>query len=164
MRSILMVVADILGQQPLQVPLVQDNHVIKQVSSTTPDPTLRNPVLPRTAKGSADRLASHLIRERHQVAAKLRVSVEQQEPVCWHVRPRFPHLLRDPKGCGTPRDTATKNSAPVVPDDEKAVQHTKGERRDGKEVHSGNRFAMIAQERKPSLDRIRRPRNPSKPA
>src|SRR5215469_1322507 len=78
MRSILMVVADILGQQPLQVPLVQDNHVIEQVSSTTPDPTLRNPVLPRTAKGSADRLASHLFRERHHVAAKLRVSVEHK--------------------------------------------------------------------------------------
>lgn len=60
----------------------------------------------------------------------------------------LPHLLPDPKGCGIARDAATKNSAPVVPDDEKAVQHTKGQRRDGKEVHGSNRFAMIAQQDK----------------
>jgi len=46
MGSILMVVADVLGHEPFQVSLVQDNHVIEQVSSATTDPTFRDPVLP----------------------------------------------------------------------------------------------------------------------
>ena len=52
MGSILMVVADVLGHEPFQVSLVQDNHVIEQVSSATTDPTFRDPVLPGTTKGS----------------------------------------------------------------------------------------------------------------
>src|SRR5215471_7741252 len=43
-RAVFVMIGDVLGKKPLQVPLVQDNHVIEQVSSTTPDPTLRNPV------------------------------------------------------------------------------------------------------------------------
>ena len=39
-------------------------------------------------------------------------------------------------------------------DNEKAIQNTKGERWDGEEIHSGNGFPMIPQEREPSLRRI----------
>jgi len=39
-----------------------------------------------------------------------------------------------------------KNSASIVPDHEKAIQHTERDRRDSKEIHGGNRFAMVAQE------------------
>jgi hypothetical protein len=53
-----MVVAHILGQQPLEVLLIQDDHVVEQVSSASSDPALRDAVLPRTAKGSAGGVAS----------------------------------------------------------------------------------------------------------
>jgi len=36
---------------------------------------------------------------------------------------------------------------PVVADDEKAIQNTKGERWDAKEVHRNNGLAMIPEER-----------------
>ncbi len=42
--------------------------------------------------------------------------------------------------------------APVVGDDEKAVQNIK--RWDGEEVHRSNCLAMVSQERQPSLHRI----------
>jgi len=77
MGSILMVVADVLGHEPFQVSLVQDNYVIEQVSSATTDPTFRDPVLPGTTKGSPHRLAPHLSRERHHVFAELPITVEQ---------------------------------------------------------------------------------------
>jgi hypothetical protein len=48
-----MVIAHILGQQPPEVLLIQDDLVVEQVSSATSDPALRHTVLPRTAKGSA---------------------------------------------------------------------------------------------------------------
>jgi hypothetical protein len=59
MRSILVVVTDILSNQPFQMPLVQDDDVIQQVSATASHPSLGDAVLPRTAKGSAHRLAAH---------------------------------------------------------------------------------------------------------
>lgn len=49
-RPILMVVANVLGHQPLEVLLIQDDHVVQQVSSTTPHPALRDTVLPRTTE------------------------------------------------------------------------------------------------------------------
>jgi hypothetical protein len=47
---IFMVVAHILGQQPLEVLLIQDDHVVEQVSSATSDAALRHAVLPRLRK------------------------------------------------------------------------------------------------------------------
>src|SRR5215470_42934 len=61
-RPVLVVVAHIIGHQALQMPLVEHDHVIQQVSATAPHPTLCNTVLPRTAKGSAHRLATHAFR------------------------------------------------------------------------------------------------------
>ena len=70
-RPIFMVVANILGHQPLEVPLLQDDHVVQQISSTTPDPALRDTVLPRTPKGSTDGLASHIFRRRNYIRSEL---------------------------------------------------------------------------------------------
>ncbi|MFZ0771761.1 MAG: hypothetical protein WCA49_09980 [Candidatus Sulfotelmatobacter sp.] len=59
MRAVFVVVAHILGHQPLQMPLIQDDYAVQQVASATPHPALSNPVLPRTAKGSSHGRASH---------------------------------------------------------------------------------------------------------
>ena len=67
MGPVLVVVAHILGHQELQVALIEHNHMIQQLSPATSHPTLCNAVLPRTAKGGADGLASHSFRERQHV-------------------------------------------------------------------------------------------------
>src|SRR5947208_7932234 len=115
------------------MPLIEHDHVIQQVSSATPDPALSNTVLPWTAKGSAYRLASQVFRTGDHVVAKLGVTVEQEESVRWHVRPCLSHLLRDPKSVGSARHVAAENLAPIMPDDEKAIQKAEGERRDCEE-------------------------------
>jgi hypothetical protein len=46
MSSVFVIVADVLTDESLQVPLVQGNHVIKQVASATLDPTLGDAILP----------------------------------------------------------------------------------------------------------------------
>ncbi len=48
-----------------------------------------------------------------------------------------------------------KNPAPVMRDHEKAMEHTKGERRHGEEIHCRDGFTMVAQKRRPSLCRLR---------
>ena len=45
MRSILVVVAHVFCHESLEMPLIEDNYVIQQVSSATPNPALSNPVL-----------------------------------------------------------------------------------------------------------------------
>lgn len=39
----------------------------------------------------------------------------------------------------------------IVADDEKAVEHTERDGRDGEEVHHGDCFSMVAQETEPAL-------------
>jgi hypothetical protein len=43
-----------------------------------------------------------------------------------------------------------KNAPPVMRNDEEAVENAEGERRHGEEVHCGNGFAVVAQERRPT--------------
>src|SRR5437868_15392839 len=79
MRSILVVVAHVFCHESLEMPLIEDNYVIQQVSSATPNPALSNPVLPRAAIRGAHRSASHLPRGGDYVAAELRVVIEQED-------------------------------------------------------------------------------------
>jgi hypothetical protein len=57
-RSIIVVVAHVFCHESLQMPFVQDDYVVKQVSSATSNPALRNTVLPRAPEGNAGWLAS----------------------------------------------------------------------------------------------------------
>jgi hypothetical protein len=50
-----------------------------------------------------------------------------------------------------PGHIAVKNPTPVMRNNEEAVEHADGERRDGEEIHYRNRFTAIAQKRSPSL-------------
>ena len=44
MSPVLMVVEQVRRHQPLEMPLIQDNHVVQQVASATSHPALRNTV------------------------------------------------------------------------------------------------------------------------
>ena len=57
-----------------------------------------------------------------------------------------------------------KDAPPVVRDDEEAVQYAECERRHGEEIRGSNRFAMVTQERRPSLGRLGVPRCRPHPA
>src|ERR1700678_4022309 len=53
---------------------------------------------------------------------------------------------------------AMKDTPPVMSDHKEAVENAKGQRWHSEEVHRGNGFPMIAQERGPSVCRLRTPR------
>src|SRR5258707_9338587 len=76
MRPVLVIVVQVRRHQPFEMPLIQDNHVVQQVASATSHPALSNTVLPRTAKGRASWLASHVPHCRNYVGCKLCVSIE----------------------------------------------------------------------------------------
>ena len=76
MRPVLVIIEQVGRHQPFEMPLIQDDHVVQQVASATSHPALRNTVLPRTAKGRASWLASHVPHRRKHLGSKLCVAVE----------------------------------------------------------------------------------------
>jgi len=48
MRAVLMMVGDVLGKEPLQVPLVESNHIVEQLAAAAPHATLGDTILPGT--------------------------------------------------------------------------------------------------------------------
>jgi hypothetical protein len=70
MGSVLVVITDVLRHEPVEMPLIQDDHVVQEVSSATPDPALRDPVLPRTAKRSSGCLASQVSHRRNYIRSE----------------------------------------------------------------------------------------------
>jgi hypothetical protein len=57
MSPVLVVVTDVLIQQPSQMSAIQHDHMIQEISTYTANPALGNSVLPRTAECGANRLA-----------------------------------------------------------------------------------------------------------
>jgi len=76
MSAIFVVIADVVFQQSFQVPLVQNDDVIKQISTHTPNPALGETILPRTAECRADGFSSVLLDGRNNVSGKFRVAVK----------------------------------------------------------------------------------------
>ncbi len=60
MDSVFVVVVDVLAKESPQVPLVDHDHVVEQLSPDSPDPALRDPVLPGTSIGRPFRFESEI--------------------------------------------------------------------------------------------------------
>jgi len=66
MRSILVVVANIIAHEAFQMPLIQDDHMVEQITAAVSDKTFGNAVLPWTAEaGSLGPDAKYLHRVDH---------------------------------------------------------------------------------------------------
>ena len=154
-RSVLMIVAHIFRNQPLQMTLIEDDHVIQQVSSAASHPTLGHSVLPGTAICGAHGFTPHCFGGADHIVAKLRIAIQQQEGVSRRVRPRLPQLLHDPESLGISCHVKTQNPAPVVTDDEKTVQHPKRKRRYSEEIHGRDGLTMVAKKGEPALANLR---------
>ena len=77
---------------------------------------------------------------------------------------RLAQLLNDPCTCRMASHLALKNTPSVMRDDEKAVEHSEGQRRHSKEIHRGDGLTMIAQKGRPSFGWLRTPRRSPHPA
>jgi hypothetical protein len=145
MRSILMVVADVLFHEAFQVPLIENNHMIEQISSTAADPAFRDAILPRASETGSFGFDAEALHGSGDIFIEIRGPVENQIPRRGIVGECFPQLLCDPSATRTVGDSPMKNAPPVMRNNEEAVQHTKGQRRHGEKVHRGDDFTMIAQ-------------------
>jgi hypothetical protein len=60
-------------------------------------------------------------------------------------------------------DIEVQDTPTIVTDDEKAIEHAEGDRRNSEEVHRGNRFPVITEKGKPARGRLRISRRPFHP-
>jgi len=154
MSSVLVVIADVLIHEAFQMPFVENDHMVEQIAATVADPTLRNAVLPRTSEASSLGLDAKAFYRLDYFFVELRAVVEDQIMRHRVVRERFPQLLNHPCARRVFGHIAVQDAPPVMRNDEEAVENAEAQRRHGEEVHCGNRFAMVAQERRPPSCRV----------
>src|ERR1035441_10398372 len=53
--SVVVIIGNVLGEESLQMALIQRDHVVEQVAATASDPTLGDPILPGTPNRGTDR-------------------------------------------------------------------------------------------------------------
>jgi hypothetical protein len=124
---------------------VQWNHVIEQLAATASYPALDDTILPGTPNRGSRTGYFHRANCSPDIQPILGVMVEDHKLGSGLVRERLSQLLHDPTGCRIASDVEVHNAPTVVADEKEAVEHIKGERWYGEEIHCGDGFAMIAQ-------------------
>ena len=158
-----MVVVDIIREKPLQMPFVQHDHMIEQLSSAAFDPSIRNSILPWASERGLLRLAAHGLHRSHNLKPEFLIPVEDQILVRWLERERLPQLLHDPTAGWVARDIAMQDPPAVVRKNEPAIEHSQRDRMNREEIHGRERFTMISQKGLPSIPPLgisRRPLDP----
>src|SRR6266852_4377372 len=154
MRAILVVVANILGEQTFQVAFVNCDDVIQEITAATPYPTLCNSILPRTFERSADRTHAQGSNRCRDFQSILGITIKDEEPRSGSKWKCFSQLLDNPRACRMLCDIEVQDATTIVTDDKKAIERAEGDRRNSKEVHRGNRFPVIAEKGKPARGRL----------
>ena len=76
MSPVFVIIADVFLQQSSQVSPVQNDHVVEQIPTHTPNPSLGDAVLPGTAKSGSDRFHTVLLDSPDDVSREFRIPVE----------------------------------------------------------------------------------------
>jgi hypothetical protein len=134
-RPVVMVVADVFGHEPFEMPLVEDDDVIEQVPAAVADKALGDAVLPRASEAGPLGLNAEALHCVDDIFAEVRRPVEDQILRCRVVRESLAQLLRDPRAGRMPGDAEVQNPPSIMRDHEETVKHPKGECRHGEEVH-----------------------------
>src|ERR1035438_6465700 len=150
MRSVLVVIADELIHEALQVPFVHYDRMVEHISAAIADPALGNTVLPWASETCSLRLDAEALYCPDDFFIEVGTAIKDRIGGCRVVRERLAQLLNHPCTARMFGHIAVKNTAPVMGHDQEAVENAKGERRHGKQIHRRNGFTMIAQKTSPS--------------
>src|SRR5665811_1271084 len=75
-RSVVVIIGNVLGEESLQMALIQRDYVVEQVAAAASDPTLDDPILPGTPNRGTDRCHLQRADRRWHFQAVLRVVIE----------------------------------------------------------------------------------------
>jgi len=145
MRPVVMVVADVLGHEALEMPLIEHDDMIEQVSAAVADEALGDAVLPGTAEVRSLWLDPKALDGTDDFCVEVRAAVEDQILRCFFIWKSLSQLLRNPGTRRMPGDVAVQDAPAVMGDYEEARDHAERQSRDSEEIHRGDHFAMVAQ-------------------
>ena len=146
-----MIVAHVFTQHAAEMPLVQKDHVVQEISSHGLNPPLSNPVLPRTSVRGPNNTYAHALERLDHVVAELAVAIADQIPRDIVIGERFAQSLANPRSRWIGSDPDMNDSAAGMMDDEQNRQHLESDRRFGREVHGRQAFSVIAKDGHPTL-------------
>jgi hypothetical protein len=150
-HAVFMVVTHVFRQKPFQVPLIEHDHMIEQISTATPHPAFGNSILPRASeRRSLGYVADGLHGSRNFQSIFL-IPVKDHVFVTRFERKRFSKLLDHPVSCRIAGHIAMQNASATVIYDEEAVENAKCNGRDREEIHSSYNFAVVLEKRIPSI-------------
>jgi hypothetical protein len=125
--------------------------MVEDLAPATPYPPLRNAILPGRLNAGAFRLQAGGFQEVRDLVVEFGVAVQNDVAIWIGFRKSFPQLLDNPLGGWMPRYVTVQDPAPAVLDHEEAIQQLERNGWYGQEVESGNRFAVVLEERQPVL-------------
>src|SRR5215472_6216352 len=147
MRAPVVEIADILGQDPLQMALIEDEHVIQAVASHGPDPALCYGVGSRRSEWCANLGNTNIAHPTIECGTITAVAVMNEKS--WRLAipgTAFDNLLSRPRGGGIRRHVHVENLPAGVIDHEEHVQRSECDRSDAEEVARPDLRAVLPQE------------------
>ena len=123
MRSVVLVIAEVLEAEAHHMSLVYGDHVIQHLTAYAAHPSFRNSVLPRTANTRPDGLNAARLQKRVHFDTEFPVTIKDDVSIWAWERQRLAELLHNPLACRVRGRVEVENAAPIVLDDEEAVQH-----------------------------------------
>ena len=129
-----MVVAQVLLEYPLEVSLIEDDHMVEALSSDRPDHPLDIWVLPRRPSCGSDLLDAHRRDSTSEIEAVDSISVPDEISRCSIPWKSFYYLLTGPRRSRVSRNIEVNDLPSRIIQDEEDVQHSEGCRGYGEEV------------------------------
>src|SRR4030095_15257150 len=151
MSSVVVIIANIFAAEPNQMSLVQRDHVIQHLTAYAPHPSFRDSVLPRTANACPDSFDSARFQKAEHLGAELAVTIKHDVAVWAWKRQNLSELLQNPIARRMRGGVEMENAAPMMLDDEGAVQHTEAQRGHGEKVEGRDHLAVVLEECLPAL-------------
>ena len=151
MSPVVMVVGDVIREEPLEMALVQRNDLVEQLTPATADPAFRDSILPRALDRGLHATNCHGSNRSRYFQSILCVVIIDQELGRGLVGKGFAKLLHNPTARWMTSDIEVQDAATVMANEKEAVEHTQRERRDREEIHRRDRFAVIAKKRQPAF-------------
>src|SRR5258708_23331665 len=134
-RAVVVVVREVIGEESLQMSLVQGNDLVEQFASAASDPTLRDAVLPRALDGGLRARDLHGSNRSRDFQSILRVVGKDEELGRGLIREGCAHLLDTPRAGRMRREIEVQDAATVVAEGEDSVEYDECRWRDREEMH-----------------------------
>src|SRR5215813_10256329 len=146
MRTPVMIVMEVFGQEPPQMALVQDDHMVQAVAANTPNKPLDVRILPRTPGGDHDLLDPHMPHPLPKGGAIGAVPIAQQISRCFVPWEGVYYLLGRPLRGRVFRNIEMDDSSPFMRQDHQDKEYLVCHSRHHKEIHGDQVLDVVIQE------------------